>query len=383
MIYEYKKKDGSTAYRVQVYLGTDPATGKKKSTTRRGFKSRKEAEIAEARLKIQHAEGELKTLKKKRYRFKEIYDLWMVQHKRDVKPGTYGTTERYAKLHVLPYFGNRFIDKIDITYCQKMINEWCDHFKSAKYPKRIVSETLNYALLIGLIDTNPMKLLKLPRQKKSAPSPHGENFFDSVELKHFLECCEDYGNIKFHAFFRLLAFTGIRRGEALALTWEDFNFKSKKVTISKTVTVDEDNNRIISDPKTGESHREISIDKKTADLMMNWRTKQRTEYLKKGINTNHKEQLVFTTYPDNKLHHGTTANDWLNTLERKYRFKHITVHGFRHTHCSLLFEAGTPIQVVKERLGHNNINTTMNIYTHVTKKAEEDVADKFANYINF
>lgn len=77
------------------------------------------------------------------------------------------------------------------------------------------------------------------------------------------------------------------------------------------------------------------------------------------------------------------CSDWLNTIEPKYRFKHTRVHGFRHTHCSLLFEAGTPIQVVKDRLGHKNISTTMDIYTHVTKKSKEEVAQMFADYINF
>lgn len=117
--------------------------------------------------------------------------------------------------------------------------------------------------------------------------------------------------------------------------------------------------------------------------LIKWRSIQRKTYLKNVVNTNSKEQLVFTTFPDNKLYIGSTVNDWLNTLERKYKFDHITVHGFRHTHCSLLFEAGTPIQVVKEQLGHKNISTTMDIYTHVTKKSKEEVAQKFADYINF
>lgn len=192
----------------------------------------------EARLKVNSADGVHTTLAKQRYRFNDVYELWLEQHEREVKPGSFGTTKRYAELHVLPYFGNLFIEKIDVAFCQKILNKWTDHFKSAKYPKRIVSETLNYALLMGIIDASPMKMLKLPRQKKEQPLQQEENYLDAEDLKYFMECCEDYGNEKFTTFFRLLAFTGCRRGEALALTWGDINFKSKRIIISKTQTVD-------------------------------------------------------------------------------------------------------------------------------------------------
>ena len=75
-----------------------------------------------------------------------------------------------------------------------------------------------------------------------------------------------------------------------------------------------------------------------------------------------------------------------NRLERickKNNFKMINIHGFRHTHCSLLFEAGVPMKDVMDRLGHSDIQTTMNIYTHVTKDSKDKSAQKFAKYVNF
>ena len=79
----------------------------------------------------------------------------------------------------------------------------------------------------------------------------------------------------------------------------------------------------------------------------------------------------------------TKPNQKLDRILKKNELKRITVHGLRHTHCSLLFEAGLPIQEVKERLGHSDIQTTMNIYTHVTAKAKEKSAEKFAAYAGF
>lgn len=74
----------------------------------------------------------------------------------------------------------------------------------------------------------------------------------------------------------------------------------------------------------------------------------------------------------------------LNRVWRAYPdFKRITPHGFRHIHCSLLFESGTTIKEVQERIGRENLQTTMDIYTHVTQQAKNQVADKFASYIGF
>lgn len=69
------------------------------------------------------------------------------------------------------------------------------------------------------------------------------------------------------------------------------------------------------------------------------------------------------------------------TSQRRVLMRRITTHGFRHTHCSLLFEAGASIKEVQDRLGHSDIKTTMNIYAHVSKEKKEQTADIFAQYV--
>lgn len=72
----------------------------------------------------------------------------------------------------------------------------------------------------------------------------------------------------------------------------------------------------------------------------------------------------------------------LKELLKKYNLSHITIHGFRHTHCSLLFETGAEMHTVKDRLGQSDIQTTINIYTHVTKKDRDKAAELFSNFMN-
>ena len=74
---------------------------------------------------------------------------------------------------------------------------------------------------------------------------------------------------------------------------------------------------------------------------------------------------------------------WLSKIIRANKLKKITVHGFRHSHASALFSAGASIKEVQERLGHEDVQTTMNVYTHVTAKQNKNAVDKLSSYLNF
>lgn len=222
----------------------------------------------------------------------------------------------------------------------------------------------------------------MPKRKEVVNDEKIENYFSKDELRIFLDYVKQDLPMKWFVFFRLQAFSGFRKGESLALTWRDINFKDNTIAITKTLARGENNTLIIQTPKTKSSVRTISIDTTTMAILKEWRKKQALDMFKMGFNTNNEKQLVFSTLDNKPINHSNTTN-YINKVIKRYDLKPVTVHGLRHTHCSLLFEAGAPIQVVKERLGHSDIQTTMNIYTHVTQKAKEDTAEKFAKYVNF
>lgn len=379
MIKEYKLKDGTKRYLIKCYMGLDSLTGKRITTTRRGFKTQKEASLAEARLKLEYEEKTFNA-KNSKYTFQQIYELFLVEHKNTVKSGTYATTVRYAKLHILPKIANKRIDSFTVLDCQKLVNQWAEYFNSAKYPKGITQQVFDYAIKMNIITDNPMRKVKLPKRKETINEVN--KFYNTDELKHFFDCVKDYGNMKYLAFFRLLAFTGMRKGEALALNWSDIDFNKKQVHITKGVVLDENEIPIISTTKTKKSVRTVSVDAETITILKKWKLEQAKELMSIGINSLNKYQLLFT-YDANKLYRPSYSNCWLEQIIKKYNLKKITMHGFRHSHCSLLFEMGTPIQVVQDRLGHTNIKTTMDIYTHVTEKQRDDIAENFAKYIGF
>ena len=160
MIQEYKLKDGSKRYLVKVYLGLDSITGKRITTTRRGYKTKKEASLAEARLKLDY-ENNSYIGKTQKYKFKQVYELFLIEHKNTVKPGTYATTKRYANLHILPKIGNKPMDSFTVMDCQKLVNQWAEYFNSAKYPKGITQQVFDYAIKMDIIQDNPMRKVKL------------------------------------------------------------------------------------------------------------------------------------------------------------------------------------------------------------------------------
>ena len=359
MIKEYKLKDGTKRYKIKLYLSIDSLTGEQIIIRKQGIKTKKEAILLEARLKLEHEQNAL-TAKSNKYTFKQIYDLFLVEHKNTVKPGTYATTVRYAKLHILPKIANKKIDSFTVLECQKLVNQWAEYFNSAKYPKGIAQQVFDYAIKMNEVN----------------------KFYNTEELKHFFDCVKDYGNMKYLAFFRLLAFTGMRKGEALALNWSDIDFDKKLVHITKGVVLDENEIPMISTTKTKKSVRTVSLDDESLATLRKWKIEQAKELMSIGINSLNKHQLLFT-YDANKLYRPSYSNCWLEQIINKYNLKKITMHGFRHSHCSLLFEMGTPIQVVQERLGHSNIKTTMDIYTHVTEKQRDKLADEFAKHVGF
>lgn len=375
-------KDGSTSYRLSVYLGRDPMTGKMVKTNLTA-KTQKELNLKVARKKLDFDEFGMKSLEKKKIlKFRDIYDAWIEVYENTVKESTFNKTKRIFKNHILPELGDKLISKIDVPTCQKALNKWFKKIKKYNMILNYASNVFDYAISLDYIDINPTKRVSRPVRKIDYTQEKEENFFSKDELKTFLDLFNK-NELMYHSFFRLLAFTGLRKGEALALTWSDLDLELKTLKINKALSQGIDFRLIVQSPKTQSSVRTISLDQLTINLLLRWSMKQREELFILGFNSKKKSQLIFSN-DNNELFQPTATRKWLiKILNRDESLPKITTHGFRHTHCSLLFEAGRTIEEVKDRLGHSDIQTTMNIYTHVAKEKKEEVAEVFAKYVNF
>lgn len=377
-INKYQLKNGETRYMFNTYLGFDDLTGKKKYTTKRGFKTIREAKLALSRIKVDVDENGLQAQKKAS--FKEIYELWLVSvYKNTVRESTFSKTEEMFNLHILPAFESYNVDEIKVTYCQSVVNDWCERLAKYRMMKNYTTRVLSYACTLGYLKENPMDRIVMPKRKEIVDEEKEENFYTKEQLMVFLECCKADLTTRWYTLFHLLAFSGFRKSEALALEWKDINFNENTISVSKSLA--RAGNTIVKQPpKNKASYRIISIDHATMGVLKEWKKRQAVDMLKLGYNTMNDSQLVFSKLDNGMIDpNHTTAK--INRVIENNNLPKITTHGLRHTHCSLLFESGAPIEVVKERLGHSSIETTMNIYTHVTPKSKENTAQKFAEYL--
>lgn len=356
------KIDNKTLYRFCLYAGIDPVTGKQKQIRRSGFTTRQAAELSYAKLKVSDGPGSTKD-----YLFKDVCDLWLSDYEHTVSGSTYLRTNGIVEHHIKPFFGESKVDKITIRHAQdfanKMYKEYVKGHTFVSTAKRIVE----YArVTLKAVNENPFNDIMLPKRKKSGREI---TYYTKDELLEFLSCCKESLPPLWHLFFHVLSYTGMRRGEALALTWKDIDFEEKIISINKTISRDKNGTTGVHPTKTASGKRTIDIDNVTTGLLESWRKENLDDLY---VFTNTKGSYITFSQPIRQLQRVTEIHG----------LKYVSPHGLRHTHCSMLFAAQVPIPMVKTRLGHKDIKTTLNIYTHVYKEDEREAVEKFMKYIS-
>lgn len=377
---KYELKSGEIRWKFYHYLGINPDTGKKDYVQRQGFKSQSEARKALLKIINDYEKNKkIKKMNEQQYNFSEVTNLWLMHYEKQVKVTTFATTNSYLRNHILPQFKDYYIDRISIRHCQDAVNLWYASYTEASLLASITSRIFKFGINQGFCSDNPMD--KVIRPKNTHKKEYKAPFFSKEELQSFLQAVRADESIRAYTIFHLLAFSGLRRGELFGLQWRDIDFQRKTLSVNRTLIYDQIEKEFkFSTPKTKNSKREIGIDNTTIQHLLRWRNYQREYFLGRGINVGAENQLVFTSQNN---HYMTDAylRRIIKRVTTKHNLPHITVHGFRHTHCSLLFEAGIEMQNVKDRLGHSNIKTTMNIYTHVTDSKRAETADIFGEFM--
>ena len=189
-----------------------------------------------------------------------------------------------------------------------------------------------------------------------------------VELRAFLRAAAGH---RYFPILWLAANTGMRRNELIGLKWTDIDFTRQRLALNRgLVAVGYEVHETRGKTKT--ARRNIALDATTMTVLAGWRTLQAAEFAAVGIDNT--EQWMFTN-GDGDVVHPHAIYQGFTRIVNNAGVRRIRFHDLRHTHGSLLIQAGVPIKVVSERLGHANIAFTMQTYQHLLPGMQENAAD--------
>ncbi|SDY38061.1 tyrosine-type recombinase/integrase [Bacillus sp. 166amftsu] len=359
----------------------DPYTQKYKEKSKRGFKTKKEAQIAaaeEEKKLLNGLEVEITPTSLKYY----LRD-WLKLFKQDnVRKNTYILHDRNIEKHLIPYFKNINLKELKPMMYQKFINSLTDQGYS-KQTVQIIHGTMNNAMKKAVslkkIENNPCEEVII--SNKNNKEREGLKYMRSEDISLFLKTSYQYNYI-YYIFFKMLLNTGMRKGEAAALQWKDINLKEQTITISKTLDFTaKTKEEVFGDTKTFTSKRTIMIPKKLADELLAHKKWQNTNKLVLQEAYEYELDLVFSRMDGKFLPKSTLFNAFSRIL-KKANLPKLEIHSLRHTHAVLLLESGASMKYIQDRLGHKSIEITSNVYSHISDKINKDSISEFEAYMN-
>lgn len=230
-----------------------------------------------------------------------------------------------------------------------------------------VSAILRTAVKKGLLEKNPVANTTPPK-----PEYKKKLFLDAGQCKQLLDILEGIENRQLRVMINTLLFTGLRSGELLALQWCDVNFDEGTIIVSKTLQRLVGKYRL-AEPKTKASERIVSAQPELFELLRAHRAWQDERKAVFGSAWEQPEQ-VFTTATGG-FYNGVTLNQQFKGILRKNGLLDLHIHDLRHATASLLINAGLPVKVIADHLGHRSTQTTENVYAHVFAESRAKAAD--------
>jgi integrase len=365
------RRGKSWAYVVDV--GRDPATGRRRQQTKGGFRTKRAAEDA-----LSETVGALNDgsyVAPDPQTLGEWIDRWLVTMApkvrsstlRDYRAGLGRVKDRLGQVKL------QALRPLDVEGLYTSLLEDGHRYGGGLAPKTVrnvhiaLRRSLADAERFGLVQRNVAALVTPP-----APVRAELQTWDAAEVRTFLASVHDDRN---GPAYRLLATTGMRRGEALGLRWSDVDLDAARVTINRSLSV-VDSELVWSSPKTSRSRRSVSLDPDTTASLRAQRRRQLEERVAAGDAWDDAD-LVFCDPLGGPLHPDRFTRAF-GSAARRAGVKQIRLHDLRHTWATLALQAGIHPKVVSERLGHATTGITLDLYSHVQPELDASAATTVA-----
>ncbi len=304
---------------------------------------------------------------------------WLPAIEHTIRPTTCRSYVAHVECHILPALGSVQPQKL----CPAQINALYAKLGrsgkrngqgltalSVRHVHAVLHRALKDAVRWGRLARNPVDLADPPR---AAARGHELRTWSAEQLAAFLDSHHDD---RLYALWHTLAMTGLRRGEALGLRWQDVDLEAGRLSVRRAL-VPSGREVVVSEPKTARGRRVVALDPGTVAVLKGQAARQLQEQQDAGWT---ETGLVFTN-EDGAALHPEVVSRFFRGAVKETMMPDIRLHDLRHTHATLALRAGIHPKVVSERLGHATVSITLDTYSHAIPAMQEEAAVKIAGLV--
>jgi len=347
--------------------------GKRKQIRRRGFKSKRDA--LDALQELQQKVKEQEYVWSNSETVSSFVQKWLeTERKLECEEATYYNNQLYFKNHVQQTIGKIKLQTLDSLTCQKFVNKMHEKGYARNTIERVTTMlklAFDRAVVHRIISQNPMRLVKLPKKIKRELK-----VWTAEEVRKFLEYTQDH---RYFCIYALALFTGMRKGEILALRWRDIDFPNRMLYVNQTLV--NYGKTIKTGAKTSSGVRAISIPESLIDILL----EQKRKYIQLQQEIKEKfvdmDLVIFNLANGKQVFPANLTKTYIKHVKES-GLPYITFHALRHTHATLLIEKNVNVKLISDRLGHSKISVTLDVYSHVTTSMQREVADQIEQIIS-
>ena len=357
----------NTNYNVYIeYIDVD---GKNKQKSLAKYKTKKEAE--KHLIDLKSSINNNRFIISKDITFVDRYKIYHEDPSKNFSPATLPNRMSMIDVNIEPFFGQVKLQDVTPSILQGFINKTYSEYSrnGAKTIVSVVKAVLNEAYRLKEINENPCHFVKTPASAKE-----GNACFEVYNKEEVKDIISKLNGTHIEIPILIMLSTGLRIGEVCGLRWQDIDFKNNTISVNQTLIYIGGKIQF-KDPKTKGSIRTISVPTELMDKLKKWKATH-NEYRLSSILEY--EDIVCLNKRLGPFVPTILRRAWKNFTE-KNNIRYIRIHDLRHTHATLLVLSGTDFKTISDRLGHTDIQITLNRYSHVLKEMDLKASENISN----
>ena len=366
-----KRSDGR--WEARYSLGFDPKTGKQIQKSIYG-KTQKEVRQKLNQVITEIDEGTF--VAPNSIKVGDWLDIWLKDYTGNIKPATKSAYEQHVRVHLKPYLGDIRLTKLAPYMVQKVYNMLLNEMhlspKSVKNIHGVFHRAIEQAKKLGYLRVNPLEAVILPRVERKQIKP-----LEDSDVVSFLNAIkgDPYELVLF-----VTAFTGLRQGEVLGLTWDCVDFENNTLLINKQHNRAKGEKEFSFSSLKNDKIRVLTAASDVMDALRKQKAQQHVWAIQAGNLWNNEKNLVFTNELGRYINNKTLYMNFKRIMS-EIGLEELRFHDLRHTYAVNSLRAGDDIKTVQENLGHSTAAFTLSTYAHATPGMKRESANRMEHYI--